>query len=728
MSKNKKSLAETHPELAKQWHPTLNGDLAPIDITSSSIKKVWWKCPKGEDHEFISRVGDLTRNDNKRRSCPICSGRKAVNSNSLQTLNPNLANEWHPLKNLDLKPNQVTPKMTKSVWWKCAKGEDHEWKSSIVHRVKGVGCPICSNHKIVKSNSLATLNPKISKLWHKEKNGILTPLNVGSGTLKKVWWKCPEGEDHEWQASVNHVVNGSGCPVCSNYKIVDSNCLETLNPQLANEWYPTKNNKLSPSIVGVGSAKKVWWKCSGGDDHEWQAQIASRHLGSGCPVCINKLIVKSNSLATLNPEIAKQLHPTKNGKLNSLNIGPGSHKKVWWKCEKGDDHIYSMSPENKTKGYGCPVCSGHKVVKSNSLATLNPDMAKQWHPTKNGKLTPFDVTPGSSKMIWWKCNKDVDHEWKTKPGSRTQHNSGCPFCTNQRLSRSNSLLIVNPILAKQWHPKLNGGLTPLDVTTGSVKKVWWKCEKGDDHVWEAMINYRHFGIGCPICSNHKIVKSNSLSTLNYDLAKQWHPTKNGKLTPLDVGIGSNKKVWWKCEKGDDHVWKTTVVSRRERGCPFCTLTPQSKQELTITFELMKLFKSIDPKGLKTKLEGRLRAIDIFIPKLNLCIEFDGSYWHKNKRDIDKIKSEMLFEEGFKLIRVREEPLKKIYDTDIISKQPYDGKKVTNDILSKILSLFDLDSTLVSKIKAYQSKEGLQNEKGLEKYIDKILTEKAENKR
>jgi hypothetical protein len=89
---------------------------------------------------------------------------------------------------------------------------------------------------------------------------------------------------------------------------------------------------------------------------------------------------------------------------------------------------------------------------------------------------------------------------------------------------------------------------------------------------------------------------------------------------------------------------------------------------------------------------------------------------------------MLFEEGFKLIRVREEPLKKIYDTDIISKQPYDGKKVTNDILSKILSLFDLDSTLVSKIKAYQSKEGLQNEKGLEKYIDKILTEKAENKR
>ena len=86
---------------------------------------------------------------------------------------------------------------------------------------------------------------------------------------------------------------------------------------------------------------------------------------------------------------------------------------------------------------------------------------------------------------------------------------------------------------------------------------------------------------------------------------------------------------------------------------------------------------------------------------------------------------MLFKEGFKLIRVREEPLKKIYDTDIISKKPYNGKQVTNDILSMIMSMFELDTKLVSKIKEYQSKDGLQNEKGLDRYIDKILTEKAE---
>ena len=88
---------------------------------------------------------------------------------------------------------------------------------------------------------------------------------------------------------------------------------------------------------------------------------------------------------------------------------------------------------------------------------------------------------------------------------------------------------------------------------------------------------------------------------------------------------------------------------------------------------------------------------------------------------------MLFEEGFKLIRVRQEPLKKIYDSDVISKQPYNGKQVTNDILSVIISKFKLDKKLITEINEYQSKNELQNEKGLERYIDKILTEKATKK-
>ena len=80
---------------------------------------------------------------------------------------------------------------------------------------------------------------------------------------------------------------------------------------------------------------------------------------------------------------------------------------------------------------------------------------------------------------------------------------------------------MNPLLAKEWHPIKNGDLTADDVSLGSDKKVWWKCDKGDDHVWEARVHHRVNGIGCPICSNRKIVISNCLATLKPKLAKHF---------------------------------------------------------------------------------------------------------------------------------------------------------------------------------------------------------------
>ena len=169
----------------------------------------------------------------------------------------------------------------------------------------------------------------------------------------------------------------------------------------------------------------------------------------------------------------------------------------------------------------------------------------------------------------------------------------------------------------------------------------------------------------------------------------------------------------------------TVYTYGGKGCPYCTLTPQSKQELIITFEIKTIFKNIDPKGFKTRLDGKLRAIDIFIPSLKLAVEFDGSFWHKDKLALDKIKSEMLMDEGYKVIRIREEPLKNIHENDILSPHPYNGKQITDNILKRILELYNLDSKTRDKIEIYLEKNDLQNEKGLDRYIDQILTEKAE---
>jgi hypothetical protein len=133
--------------------------------------------------------------------------------------------------------------------------------------------------------------------------------------------------------------------------------------------------------------------------------------------------------------------------------------------------------------------------------------------------------------------------------------------------KGKSLAEVNPELAKQWHTSKNGDLTPEDVSAGSKKKVWWKCEKGNDHEWETSPNARK---GCPICSNRKIVLSNCLATTHPEIANQWHTKQNGDLTPKNVSIGSNKIAWWKCDKGDDHIWDTKISYRKEEGCPICS--------------------------------------------------------------------------------------------------------------------------------------------------------------
>ena len=133
-----------------------------------------------------------------------------------------------------------------------------------------------------KGTSLLFSNPEVAKEWNYEKNGNLKPEHFAENSNKKVWWKCSKG--HEWQATIASRNKLHGCPYCSGrFAIKGENDLQAVNPTLANEWNYEKNDGLTPMDVLPNSNKKVWWKCSKG--HEWQAIIANRNKGLGCPVC-----------------------------------------------------------------------------------------------------------------------------------------------------------------------------------------------------------------------------------------------------------------------------------------------------------------------------------------------------------------------------------------------------------------------------------------------------------
>lgn len=270
------------------------------------------------------------------------------------------------------------------------------------------------------------------------------------------------------------------------------------HPALASQWHVSRNGTLTPEHVTPGSHKKVWWTCAAG--HEWQAEIKSRANGSGCPYCANRsLLRQENDLATTHPLLASQWCAERNGELTPADVIAGSKRRVWWQCEKG--HVWRTSVMLRAaRGCDCPICAGKKVCAGeNDLATAFPALAAQWDPEKNGIVTPADVTAYSNRRAWWRCSRG--HSFPAAISSRTTRNSGCPYCSGRKpLAGFNDLATVEPKIAAQWHPTLNGSLTPEQVTVGSHKKVWWQC--ADGHVWKAVVFSRagKDKCGCPVCA------------------------------------------------------------------------------------------------------------------------------------------------------------------------------------------------------------------------------------
>jgi hypothetical protein len=197
-----------------------------------------------------------------------------------------------------------------------------------------------------------------------------------------------------------------------------------------------------------------------------------------------------------------------------------------------------------------------------SLAEVRPDVAAEWHPTRNGHLTPESVSAGSNRHVWWRCSQNPAHVWCARVLSRGRDNAGCPYCARKRTSPELSLKGLRPLLAMEWHPSLNDGLRPNDVRVSSPAVVWWRCSRERRHEWRAAVNRRAYrDAGCPRCA--------SLAVRHPEVAAAWHPTKNGRLTPMDVSPGSNRVVWWRCPAGG-HAFRSAVYNRvRARRCPRC---------------------------------------------------------------------------------------------------------------------------------------------------------------
>lgn len=347
-------------------------------------------------------------------------------------------------------------------------------------------------------------------------------------------------------------------------------CIRYGREDLLSQWNSEKNGTLAPEDVTYGSKRPVWWRCD--RQHEWQSPPYARvGRNTGCPYCAGKKTAPGQDLRSVYPELSGQWHPVKNGALRPEDCLPGSHRSVWWRCERG--HEWKALIKSRIEGNGCPVCSNRVILPGqNDLATAAPTLAKQWHPTKNGVLQPEEVSCGSGRRVWWRCEQG--HEWLASIRSRAAGH-GCPVCTGRTIiPGENDLQSYDPELAKQWHPEKNGTLTPSRIAVTSNKKVWWRCDRGHEWLSSAAVRTTKRS-GCPYCANKKVLPGfNDLRTVQPLVAAQWHPTKNAPLEPDMVLPGSAKRVWWRCTDG--HEWRAAIYSRtgaQKCGCPVCAGRP-----------------------------------------------------------------------------------------------------------------------------------------------------------
>lgn len=346
--------------------------------------------------------------------------------------------------------------------------------------------------------------------------------------------------------------------------------LERDFPELSKELHLIKNSAASLAKIGSGTRSNVWWICSLG--HEYQASPANRVRGSGCTYCANQAVWPGfNDLASQNPELAAEWH-TRN-ELKPSEVTTGANRKVWWKCRVDERHEYRAKVATRSKGAGCGVCAGLVVIAGvNDLASQRPEIAADWHPTRNAGLSSSDTLATTLKKVWWLCSANDRHEWVATVASRVRAGVGCPYCAGQRVvPGEGDLASSSPALMGEWHPTLNKGIDPTLLPAGSGRMIWWKCDVHPGHVWRRSPAGRTwFDSGCPYCSNTKLLVGwNDLETVDSVLAQQFALDLNYPLKPSEIQAGTHRTVWWRCPKFPEHTWKTAPVTRAKSGCPEC---------------------------------------------------------------------------------------------------------------------------------------------------------------
>lgn len=562
-----KKYVSDYPELAAEWHQSKNKGLMPEDVLYGAGRKVWWICSEG--HEWQSSPNQRT---NRKSGCPECynlirseNARKATGDFNLLTEKPELCKEWHPRLN-SKPPEFYMPHSMDKVWWLCAGG--HEWEAVIDSRTSGRGCPYCAGYLASAEKNLAVMSPDLVEEWHPSRN-IKRPEQFTPSSNSKVWWRCQKG--HEWEAAIYSRSQGTGCPKCSNQQ--SKNELRILTELMS----VYENVEHRTKIVG----HEV-------DIYLPELRVAIEYDGEYWHRNKHKSdLIKQENISKSGVKLirVREMPLPKISEIDILIDGRRDFKK-----EVIDAIIIKIGVSNSkiekylevpgfcnSKLYSDYLGCFPSPLPDKSLAKMAPELCRQWHPTKNKQLTPYNFTAKSTHKAWWTCN--FGHEYPARISHR-YNGAGCPKCSGRIATIETCMAATHPGLAKYFHPTKNGNYTPKNLKAGSGVNIWWQCDNG--HEWVASPanmkkpNRRSF---CPDCKAVEIPTwiENSMAEVRPDMAAAFHPTKNGDFTPWNLTEGTSRRLWWQCSNDKSHIWQASGTNHKRSPSP--GLCPDCRRKL-----------------------------------------------------------------------------------------------------------------------------------------------------
>lgn len=280
--------------------------------------------------------------------------------------------------------------------------------------------------------------------------------------------------------------------MCEHWILVPGvNDLATTHPQEARQFHPTRNGDVTASDIFAKTSKKYWWRCDEGG--EWEATGSNRiAAGSGCPFCLNRIIIGINDIATRCP-IAATLWDYELNSQDISKLSVGSNTVVWWRCPS--KHSYRESIGDMTRCGACRDCKRAERTPERLLGNARPDLTNEWHKTANLPSTPNDFTIGSQNLMVWTCPQNHDYPQRIE---RRVAGAGCPLCSNRRLERNvNDAATRYPLICSEWHPHLNGFTGPDRILRG-ITLYWWRCLATKHNVRQSIPHRVNSG-GCPDC-------------------------------------------------------------------------------------------------------------------------------------------------------------------------------------------------------------------------------------